>query len=470
MVHISVHLTLPPMSSSLRSKLKPVFDHIERHRDAYVERLRTLCRQPSISAHNVGIEECVELTRTLMEDVGIKAKVIRPKEGHPALVGELQSRGTDAKTLLLYNHYDVQPPDPLEEWRSDPFAADVREGRLYARGAADDKGSLMARLCAIEALRDVLGELPVHPKFLVEGEEGIGSPHLPELVAGHGPLRADGCLWEGGERLPDGRPELYFGCKGLLYVELRAKTAETDTHSMYAPAVPNAPWRLLWALSTFKDANEHILIDGFYDDVREPTEGDLNLLRKVEFDEEEYKRIWGVRGFAAGRHGMPLVRALYFSPTCTICGLDAGYKGPGSKTVNPKEARAKMDFRLVPDQRSSDILEKVRAHLSKHGFADIEVVYLNSLEPARTHLDAKIAQALVSTAKAAYGVDPVVVPMVPGSGPMSLFIKGLRLPVASGECVGRTDSGFHAPNEHIEIHDYIQGIKHIAATVLAFGG
>lgn len=447
-----------------------VIRKIETGGDGHVAELRKICKQPSISAQKKGIKECVNLLESMMKELGIKVKVMETSDGSPILLGELNPGRKGQKTILFYNHYDVQPPEPLEEWTSDPFGAEVREGKIYARGVADNKGNLVARLIAIKSLVDVFGELPINVKFLVEGEEEVGSPHLREFVkANTSLLSADACLWEGGQRDLKGRPEIYLGCKGIMYVELRSRTASVDQHSMYAPVIPNAAWRLAWALGTLKGRDEKILVKGHYEKVRKPSKEDLELLRKIPFEEEEYRRLFGVKDFLAGPAAFDFYKTLIFSPTCTVCGIQSGYTGKGMKTVNPSYAFAKVDFRLVPDQEPEEVFEKVRRHIKDKGFHDIDVVMLDSLPPARASPKSEIAKAAIETCSTAYGMEPAVIPMMYGSGPMAYFTKSLNLPVVSGECLGRPDSRIHAPNENLMISDYLDAIKHSAAMMMEFG-
>ena len=235
-----------------------IFAHIDAHAGEYVERLRRLCRQPSISTLNVGMADAADLVVHMLGNLGVSARLIPLEGGHPVIYGELAAGA--GKTLAFYNHYDVQPPDPLDQWRTDPFAAEIRDGYIYARGVSDNKGDLVARICAVESYLAVRGRLPANLKFIVEGEEEIGSPHLGLFADTHRDLiAADAFLWEGGSRDSRGRPEISLGCKGIAYVELSTTAANTDVHSMWAPIVPNGAWRLVWALSTLKDRQERVL-------------------------------------------------------------------------------------------------------------------------------------------------------------------------------------------------------------------
>ncbi|HEU5298277.1 MAG TPA: M20/M25/M40 family metallo-hydrolase, partial [bacterium] len=424
------------------------------------ERVQWLCRQPSIAAQNVGISETAKMVAQLMEDVGVRPELYAT-DGAPVVYGTV---GDGKPTLLIYNHYDVQPPEPLELWESPPFAADVRDGKLYARGAADNKGNLVARLCAVEAWLRTRGRLPLSIKFVVEGEEEVSSAHLHQFVRQHRDLiQADGCMWEAGGKDIQENPGLYMGAKGILYVELEARGANRDLHSSTATMVPNPAWRLVWALSTLKDRNEQVLIDGFYDDVVEPTAEEMEHLRRIaaQRDDELRRRDLGIDQFLLGLSGLQLIKRNLYQPTCTICGFGSGYTGQGSKTVLPSVAVAKLDFRLVPNQRPDDILHKLRTHLNQHGFADVEVRLLGAEHPARTPVDSVLAQVMQQTVKEVYGRDPVVSPLMAATGPMYELTAQFGIPTV-GTGAGYAHSNGHAPNENIRLQDFTQHVKHVA--------
>jgi len=439
-----------------------VFNYIDRNSNKFVEELKKICKQESISAKKVGIEECSELLVDIMKANGLKAEKIRER-GNPVVYGEI--KGKREEYLLFYNHYDVQPVEPLNEWISEPFSAEVRDGRIFARGVADNKGNLMARLMAIKSILEVYGDLPIGVKFFVEGEEEIGSPNLKiYLERMRDKLKASGCLWEGSDKDSKGNPQTYLGAKGILYLELRIKTAEVDQHSMYSTIIPNPAWKLVWLLSTLKDDKENILIEGFYEDVVEPTEEELKLLKDIEFDEEEYKRSFGLKEYLK----RDLIRALIFSPTCNISGIISGYTGEGSKTVNPSWAMAKIDFRLVPKQDPEDIIRKFKMHLEKKGFKDVMIIPHGYYAPSKSSINSKIAKVTLETSKLVYGKPCKVLPLMPGAGPLCYFTDFLNLDVIGGESLGRPDSKIHAPNENILISDYLEAIKHVSAIIMNF--
>src|SRR5438270_3147049 len=292
----------PSLAASLgveRAQLEPVFAYVDQHADVFIERLRDLCRTPSVSAQGLGLEETFSMVQSMARAAGAETQRVDLEGGPPILYGQIEGRGT--RTLQLYDHYDVQPPEPLELWRHDPFAADLADGRIWARGVSDNKGNLLARLCASEAYQQTLGELPLTVTLLFEGEEEVGSPHLRQFTnspRGAELLKVDGCIWEAGYKDPAGRPTVALGCKGILYVELRVRTAAKDLHSSWAAAVPNAAWRLTWALGTLKDAQTgKVLIDGFYDQVQPPGERICELADREPFDVAAYRQLFGIDDF-----------------------------------------------------------------------------------------------------------------------------------------------------------------------------
>jgi acetylornithine deacetylase/succinyl-diaminopimelate desuccinylase-like protein len=446
--------------------IERVFRHIDDHAEQYIERLRGLLRQPSVAAQNLGMEACAQKVSELLQGIGANSRIL-PTEGFPVICGELPGRGR--RVLSFYNHYDVQPPEPFELWQSDPWAAEIRDGKLYARGASDNKGDLTARLCALEAYQQVMGELPVNIKFIIEGEEEIGSPNLGKFAEKNRQLvQADACIWEFGGKNLNERLVISLGLKGICYVELRVKSTSGDLHSSMGAIVPNAAWRLTWALSTLKDQNEKILIQGFYDRVRKPTKKELDALKNLDSNEAASRKKYGIKRFVKDLKGAALGKKLYYEPTCTICGISSGYAGSGPKTVLPAEAIAKIDFRLVPDQSPIEVVKLLKAHLKRHGFDDVEVRPLNGEFPARTSMDEPLVDVVVRTAAQLYAKRPVVQPTSPASGPMYMLCQRFGIPAVSTG-VSYAYANGHAPNENIRLADFIEGMKHIALIVHEYG-
>lgn len=440
--------------------------YIEDHLDDSVALLQRLCRQPSVAAQGMGMTEMAELVASVIGEYGFASQVL-PTGGYPVVYGEAPGR-TD-RTLLLYNHYDVQPAEHLELWQSPPFEPAVRDGKLYARGAGDDKGHIACRLAALAAVRAVYGELPCAVKFAIEGEEEIGSPHMADFLVSHRDLlRADACLWEFGGVDEEDRPSIYLGMRGIFYVQFTVRTATRDAHSGLGGSIfPNAAWRLAWALASLKGADERIRIPGWYDDVRPPSPRDHELLAALPDKAEELRSLYGLRGFLNGLAGVELRQAAVFEPTCTICGISTGYQGPGPMTVLPAQATAKVDFRLVPEQRPEDLRGKLRRYLDEQGFDDVEMEVLHGTPAARIELDDPFVQLVLDTGRAVYGTEPRIQPMSGGSGPLYPFIHELGVPIGYVG-VGYPESGAHAPNEHIRLRDFVRGTQQTARVIAQF--
>lgn len=437
-----------------------------------IEDLKVLCRQPSVAAQNLGIPETVELVRRLFTESGARVEALDNSGGNPILHVEFDSPSD--RTLLFYDHYDVQPAEPLAEWETPPFEPVVRDGRLYARGVSDNKGDLVCRLAAVRALRRIHGHVPSRVKFLIEGEEEVGSPTFASSIVRYADrFQADACIWEFGGKDETERPMLYGGVKGICYLQLRVRTMDVDLHSSMAPLVTNPAWRLVWALASLKAPDGRVLVPGFYDGVDNPTPEDLAAIEHIPFDAAAFKGFHGIRELRQERDGRrpreaELVRDFLFQPTCTIAGLEAGYTGPGSKTVLPREAQAKIDFRLVGRMDPMDVRDKVRRHLDSLGFTDIQLELLGPEHPYRTSLENPFVALVKQTAREAYGSEPIIYPLAAGSGPMYPVGNTLEVPIVSTGC-SYWGSGAHAPNENIRLEDFEQGAYHMALLLERFG-
>ena len=442
---------------------------LQLHLDESLAELSRLVAQPSVGAQNLGMKECAALVAEMLQKRGFNVEIMKTP-GAPVVYGE--RKGSSDRTLLIYNHYDVQPPEPLELWETPPFEPARRDGKMFGRGISDDKGHIAARLHAIDALLDAAGELPCSIKFVIEGEEETSSVHLHDFVLQNiDRLKAEACVWEFGSVDHTETPIEYLGLRGICYVELSVDLLSTDVHSGLGGSIfPNAAWRLVWALNSLKDQDEQVLIPGFYDNIRPASARDRGLLSKVPDPSDDYKARFGIPYFLKGlTGGVDLEVEGVFSPTCTICGLTSGYQGPGSKTVLPARASAKVDFRLVPDQDPEDILRKLRAHLDAQGFDDVQINYLGGEHPARTDPDHPFIQLVVRTAKDVFDKPMLLVPMTGGSGPIYPFIHDLGLPVATAG-LGHPDGKAHAPNENIRIDLYLKHARHIARIIGEFAG
>jgi acetylornithine deacetylase/succinyl-diaminopimelate desuccinylase-like protein len=424
----------------------------------------TLASQPSVSARKEGIEECAALVEKMLSELGATTKVLRMEGAAPLVYGELKS-SKSSKTIMFYNHYDVQPEEPLELWKSPPFKPEIRDGRIYGRGVSDDKGELVSRLKIVESYLKTSGELPCSVKFCFEGEEETGSAHLADYISNHSDLfKADGVIWEYGTVDTKGTPMVTLGVKGMIYVEFVVKALSQDAHSSYAAVLPSAPWRLTRLLSILKDENERILVPGWYDGVATLADDELAVLQEMPFDGDEFKKTYGTEKFLGGMGDDQAKKALVQRPTANIAGIWAGYTGPGSKTVLPKEIHAKMDFRLVPEQDPDDLWKKMRAYLDGNGFTDVEM-QLDSMEPAaRTSYKHPFAQAAIQAAVNVYDKKPIVELGSPGTGPLYLFTRRYGMPsVDIG--VSAMDGGIHAPNENLKLENLQKGMYWIAETM-----
>lgn len=429
-----------------------------------VEDLTAFVAQPSVAATNLGMIEMAALVQQRLERIGAKVQQM-PTGGAPIVYAEL---GSGPRTLLIYNHYDVQPPDPIDLWTSPPFEPSVRDGYLFARGVSDNKGDLSCRLHAIEAWQQTIGALPLKIKWVIEGEEEIGSPHLAAFAQQHAAmLQADGCLWETGGKNEDDRMTLTLGLKGIQYLELRTRSGERDLHSGYAAIAPSAVWRLVWALNTLKDQNDEILIDHYYDHVRAPNDLELAMLKALPFDEAKRLAALGIDHFINDEHGLDVLKRLYYGPTVTICGIQAGYTGEGMKTVLPNSAFAKIDCRLVPDLTPEICVSLLRAHLDRRGFGDVEVVPLNGEHPAASAVDAPIVAACQTAVREVYGHEAVMIPLSAGSGPMYPLTTAVGIPTVMAG-ITYPGSRAHAPDENIRLDDYFEGVHFIRRLIEAF--
>lgn len=440
--------------------------YIDANKERFLDELGALVRQPSVAAQGVGIAETAALVRSRLQRLGAQVRMLEADGGAPMVYATL---GSGPRTLLIYDHYDVQPAEPLDLWHSPAFEPTERDGKLYGRGVADNKGNLMLRIQALEAWLATRGDLPLRIIFAVEGEEEVSSRTLPAVCKTYADLlKADGCLWETGGRNIDERPVVTAGAKGIQYVELTAKGALQDLHSQYGAVVPNPAWRLTWALATLKTPDGRVQIPGFYDGIRQPSAADMQALESIPNNDDALLKDFGIPQFLDGATGIERLKRHLFDPTCTICGLVSGYTGEGSKTVLPSEARAKIDFRLVPDMEPEDILHKLRAHLDANGFSDIAITDLGGEHPARSDLNSPVVRAAVDSARQTYDLEPIVYPTMAGTGPMYPLCQALGTPVTSGAGAGYHGTQVHAPNENIRIDDYWLAMRWMGNFVEAF--
>jgi acetylornithine deacetylase/succinyl-diaminopimelate desuccinylase-like protein len=447
-----------------------VRQRVEGTKDALLEELSEFLKMPSVSAEERPAGEfrgCAEWVAERLREAGAEATIMETA-GNPVVYAEV---GEGDTALLSYGHYDVQPPDPLELWETDPFEPTVRDGSMFARGIADDKGDVLARIQALRLYREAHGDPPFKLKFLIEGEEEVGSPNLAPFVRENADLlRADACLWEGAMADDAGRPLIFCGTKGMAYIELRAKGASHDLHSMYGGIAPNPAWRLVQALRTIKDEDGEITLDGLDELAEEPSEAELAAIDEIPFDTTVLSASWGVTHLDRGLCGGDALREYLLRPTANIAGIRSGYTGPGSKTIVPSEAFVKMDFRLVAGQRPDDVVGLIREHLKRRGFSDVEVVDLHGVETSKTPVDAPVVRQAVEAWEDIGSASPVVYPTIGGSGPTSLFTGELGIPTIMTGCVLNPESRIHSPNESARVEDYLKAVRYFVAFFERFGG
>jgi acetylornithine deacetylase/succinyl-diaminopimelate desuccinylase-like protein len=440
--------------------MNPVYAWIDQNRDRFLRELFELVSQPSISAQNQGVRECAELLCRRMDAGGVPARIL-PTAGHPVVFGEVKAPGA-TRTVLIYGHYDVQPPDPLDLWHSPPFTPTIRDGRIYGRGTGDNKGQFFAHLKAVEALLATERTLPVNVKFLFEGEEEVSSRNLRGFIEhNRSLLAADYAYCSDGPMLPGGQPTILFGVRGILHVEVSLTGANRDVHSgNLGVFVPAPAWRLVQFLGTLQDAQGNILIKGFSDAVVPPSATERQALRAIPFDPAVMAGL-GLPAPAAAA-GPAYFERLMFKPTVNICGLTSGYQGQGSKTIVPHRASAKLDMRLVVNQDPDDIFEKFVAHATAHGFADLKIERQGGFYPSRTPLDHPLGAAAARAVQQGFGKQAVLQPCMGGSDPDYYFTHVLGIPRVNVPYAPH-DENNHAPNESIGLDGFFSGIKTTAA-------
>src|SRR5215211_7847325 len=433
-----------------------------------ISNLQSLIRQHSISARKQGLTECANLVARIMNKAGINAEVLylnydgqtkvgiedKIAAGTPPIVfGEVKSKANpNGKTILFYNHYDVQPEDPIELWDKDPFSGKVEGNYIFGRGASDDKGELITRIKAVEYFLEMTGDVPCNVKFIVEGEEEIGSKNISQYLTQYKDMFAcDGIIWEFGYVDEKDIPIISLGMKGLLYVELVAKGPSRDAHSSLAVLIENPAWHLIRALNSMRDSAGRILVKDWYNEVRDFSAQDISLIEQEPFNEESFKKEYGIEKFVDNISGAKTRKALAGNPTCNIAGILSGYIGEGAKTVLPAEAIAKLDFRLVPDMVPEKQLERIKKHLKENGFKENEIAvkFIHGEAAARVSATDPFVNIIQEAAKEIFGSVITSVSSA-GTGPMHSFIEILKSPCVS---VGSTYvyAKIHSPNEFTRV-------------------
>jgi len=439
-------------------------DYQEKNKDRFLNEMLDLLRIPSVSAkseHKADMQKCADLVKQRLMDAGCDKGEVMSTDGHPAVYGE---KIVDASkpTVLVYGHYDVQPVEPLELWHSGPFEPVIKDGKIYARGSADDKGQFYMHIKALETMVQT-GSMSTNIKFLIEGEEEVGSPNLGKFVAAHKDLlKADVILISDSSMLGMDKPSLDVGVRGLSYIEVEVTGPNRDLHSgTYGGAVANPITILAKMIASCHDKKNHITIPGFYDDVMVPTKEEKKLLRKAPYNEQEYmdelgvKELWGEKGYTTyERTGI--------RPTLEINGIWGGYQGEGAKTVLPSKATAKISARLVPNQSSHKITELLLNYFTSIAPPSVTVKAFehHGGEPYMTPIDSKGYEAAAKAIKTTFKKKPIPV-RGGGSIPIcSILEKELGVKIIFMG-FGLDNDNLHSPNEKYNIENYYKGIETI---------
>jgi acetylornithine deacetylase/succinyl-diaminopimelate desuccinylase-like protein len=439
-----------------------VIDLINVNRDRYLDELKAFLAIPSISAlpqHAADVKRCADWCADEMRRIGLQNVRLIDTPGNPVVYGDwLGAPG--APTILFYGHYDVQPVDPLELWESPPFTATIRDGEIYARGSADDKGQVFMHFKAIEAHLKQNGKLPVNMKIILEGEEEVGSVNLDNFIRDHkSDLGADVVVISDSPMFARGIPSICYGLRGLVYFQIDLRGSSTDLHSgSFGGAVANPAFVLSQMLSQMKDRGGRIKIPGFYDDVVPLQEEERKAWASLPFNEKKFKKDFGIPK-VTGETGYTTLERTWARPTFEINGLLSGFTGEGAKTVLPAVAMAKVSMRLVPNQHPDKIAELFEAHVTDiaPGTVQLKITRMHGGKPWMTSYDNPFVQAAGRAIEKGFGRKPVFT-REGGSIPVvSTFQEELGLPsVLFG--VGLPDENAHAPNEKLDVANFHGGI------------
>ena len=448
------------------SKLDELNTYFEKKREDHLTGLNEFLRIPSVSSlseHKNDMRTAAEWLANSLKDAGLENVSIDETKGHPVVYADwLHAEGKP--TILVYGHYDVQPVDPLNLWETEPFNPTIRDNKLYARGASDDKGQVYMHVKAVEALFQQEGKLPVNVKFCIEGEEEIGSPNLPEYVeANKSKLAADLIVISDTGMQGPGQPAVCYGLRGLAGVQIEVKGPKGDLHSgLYGGGVQNSIHALVELLASFRDQEGTIQVDGFYDNVVDATDEERAAYKALDFDEEALKEELKVNDLF-GEKGFTHLERTWIRPTLEINGVFGGFSGEGIKTVLPAQAGAKITCRLVPDQDPDEIVAKLKAHIEKHKpiGVSVEVTEFDKGKPFITPFDHPAIQAAGRSYEKVYNV-PTAYVRGGGSIPIvASFDEILELPVVLMG-FGLASENFHAPNEHFHLENFDQGLRVIS--------
>lgn len=440
-----------------------VIDYIAKNEDRFLEELKSFLRIPSIStekANSGDVQACASWLVSHLKSIGVPTVELHPTPGHPIVYAEYLG-APGASTYLLYGHYDVQPPDPLELWETPPFEPTVRDGKIFARGATDDKGQLFAHVKAIEAHLATKGSLPVNVKMLIEGEEEVGSVNLNHWVEGNRErLKCDAVIISDSSMYAPGLPAIMYSLRGLAYFEVEVTGPSHDLHSgLYGGAVPNPINEIGKIIAAMQNPDGTVAVPGFYDRVRPLEQSERDGFASLPFEEAEFIAETGVKG-VQGEDGYTSLERMWARPTLDFNGIIGGFTGEGAKTVIPSKVRAKFSCRLVPDQEPAEIQEQVAAYLRKIASSNVnvDVQFHHGGRPVITERDHPAVQAAMRALKKSWEIDPV---FIRGGGSIPVvatFSDVLKVPsVLIG--LGVNDDRLHSPNEKFDLINFYTGIR-----------
>ena len=438
-------------------------EYFNQNKDRFLDELIEVLSIPSVSngeANKSDVVRCAEWLKAHMEKIGLQNTEIYKTKGHPIVYGDYMNAGKDKPVILIYGHYDVQPPEPLDQWVNPPFSPVVKDGKIYGRGTADDKGQIFIHLKAIESFLKTDGTLPINIKIIFEGEEEIGSENLGEFISSHKELlKAEYVVISDTEMYEKGKPAICYGLRGLCYMQIDVTGPNRDLHSgTYGGAVENPINALAKIISQLKSDDGKILIDGFYDDVTDLTEEERKELNKLATDENQFKKDLDVKSLT-GEKGYTLVERLTARPTLDCNGIWGGFQGKGTKTVIPSEAGVKISMRLVPQQNPEKIAELFKKYIEKISpdTIKVKVSYLHGGKPSVTSINSPAIKAAMSALKKGFETEPVFI-KDGGSIPIVSTFKDELGADAILMGFGLPDDNIHSPNEKFELENFYKGI------------
>ena len=428
----------------------------------YLSVLKELIAKRSIFAQQTGLSETASYLKEVFQAAGAQV-ILDESYAAPFVMATFASAKADAKTLIFYNHYDVQPADRDQIWTSDPFQLDIRDGYMYGRGVDDDKGHITARLTAIEKYRQAHGELPVNIIFIIEGAEESASVDLEKYLAKYRStlVGADLLVWEQGIFNQKGQMEITGGTKGIVTFDASVKSANVDIHSKFGGNIDSSSWYLINALSSLRDASGKILVEGIYEDVVEPTEHEMDLVRQhAQLDQSHLQEVYELGLPLLTAHQDDLLKTLFFEPSLNIQGLQTGYQGQGVKTILPAEARAKLEVRLVPGMKPKKVFQQIQDQLVRNGFDQVQLTYTLGEEGYRSDMTDPAILNVIDLAGQFSPAGVAVLPTTAGTGPMHQVFAALEVPIAAFG-IGHPNSRDHGGDENVKIADYLTHIEMI---------